>query len=434
VAQPERSPSAVPQPLAVLVAPVIQLSTPSSGLAGTTVTLTGSGFTGVTAVTFGGVSASSFTVVSSTKITAVAPAGAGTVQIVVTTTAGTSNGIAFTYTTATPVISTVVPNQGPVTGGTTVALSGSAFSGATAVRFGAASAAFTLVSSTQATATAPAGTAGTVSVTISTPGGTSAGVPYTYVPAPSLTAVTPSQGPLAGANSVTLTGSGFTSATAVTFGGVSASSFTVVSATQITAVPPTAAAGPVPVTVSTPGGSTRGDVFYYYLAPPVLTGGSPASGPTAGGTTVVLTGSGLLTASAVRFGAIPAAFTVVSDTRLDALAPAAVAATVDVTVVTPGGTSNATAYTYLAAPVLSTLTPTQGPAGGGTTVTLTGASLTAAASVLFGTAPAAFTVVSDSQLTATVPPGAPGTVDVTVVSPGGTSSASPYARVGPPGI
>lgn len=431
---PEKPPSAEAQSLAPLVAPVIQLSSPASGLAGTTVTLTGTGFTSVTAVTFGGAPASSFTVVSSTRITAVAPAGAGTVQIVVTTTGGTSNGIGFTYTIATPVISTVVPNQGPVTGNTVVTLTGSAFSGATTVRFGATAAAFTLVSPTQATATAPAGTAGTVNVTITTAGGTSAGVPYTYVPAPTLSAVAPNQGPLAGGNSVTLTGANLTGAGSVSFGASPASSFTVVAATQITAVPPTAAAGPVPVTISTPGGSTPGDVFYYYLAPPVLTGSSPDSGPTAGGTPVILTGSSLLTASAVRFGATAAAFTVISDTQINAITPAGATGTINVTVVTPGGTSNAAGYAYTAAPVLSTVAPNQGAAGGGTTVTLSGANLTTAVSVLFGSVPAAFTIVSDSHLTATVPPGPPGSVNVTVTTPGGTSAGVPYTRLNPPGI
>ncbi|HEY5835615.1 IPT/TIG domain-containing protein [Streptomyces sp.] len=428
------SPSTAGRPLAPQVAPVINVSSPASGLAGTTVTLTGSGFTGVTAVTFGGVPATSFTVVSSTRITAVAPAGSGTVQIVVTTTGGTSNGIGFTYTTATPVISTVAPSQGPVAGGNTVTLTGSAFGGATTVRFGAAPAAFALVSPTQVTATAPAGAAGAVNVTITTPGGTSAGVPYTYVSAPALSAVAPSQGPLSGGNSVILSGTDLTGAGAVGFGSSPSTSFTVLSATQITAVPPAAAAGAVAVTVTTPGGTTLGDVFYYYLAPPALTGGSPGAGPTAGGTTVTLTGSNLLAATAVRFGATAATFTIVSAVQINAVAPAAPAGSVAVTVVTPGGTSNAVAYAYLAAPALATVTPNQGAASGGTTVTLTGTNLTGATSVLFGTVSAAFTVVSDSHLTATVPPGAAGTVSVTVATPGGTTAGVPYTRLAPPGI
>lgn len=422
--------------LAPLVAPTISLSSPASGISGTTVTLTGTGYTSVLTVTFGGVPATSFTVVSSTRITAVAPAGAGTVQIVVTTSGGTSNGIDFTYSTATAVISGLAPNQGPVAGGNTVTLTGTGFTGATAVHFGAATAAFTLVSATQATATAPAGVAGTVAVTITTAaGGPSAGVPYTYVTAPALTGVAPVQGPVAGGNTVTLTGTGFTGATAVDFGAAPASSFTVVSATQITAVAPTAVAGAVPVTVTTPGGTTSGGVFYYYLAAPVLTGVTPGSGPTAGGNTVVLTGSALLTATAVRFGATAAtSFTVVSDGQINAVAPAGAAGTVAVTVVTPGGTSTGGGYAYVAAPTLGAVVPNQGPTAGGTAVTLTGTNLTGATAVLFGTTPAAFTVVSDTQLVAVAPPGSAGPVGITVVTPGGTTASVTYTRVGPPGI
>ena len=68
---------------------------------GTTVKVTGSGFTEAGSVTFGGALASSVTVTSSTALTAVAPAGtAGTVDVRVTTPAGTSPVSAadhFTY-------------------------------------------------------------------------------------------------------------------------------------------------------------------------------------------------------------------------------------------------------------------------------------------------------------------------------------------------
>ncbi|WP_199823454.1 IPT/TIG domain-containing protein, partial [Streptomyces sp. NRRL WC-3742] len=61
----------------------------------------------------------------------------------------------------------------------------------TAVRFGAVNASsFTVVSATQITATVPAGS-GTVQVTVTTPGGTSNGVAFTYVPVPQLVSVIP---------------------------------------------------------------------------------------------------------------------------------------------------------------------------------------------------------------------------------------------------
>ncbi|WP_229866621.1 IPT/TIG domain-containing protein [Streptomyces gelaticus] len=423
------------RPSAAAAAPVITTRSPSSGAAGTVVTLTGTGFTGATAVAFGGTPSASFTVVSATKITADAPAGTGTVQITVTTPDGTSNGVSFTYTIATPAISSIAPNQGSVDGGTMVTLTGTGFTGATSVRFGAVAAAFTAVSATQITAFAPAAPAGTVNVTITTPGGTSAGIPYTYLAVPVLGSVTPAQGPLSGGNSITLSGTGLTGTTSVHFGVGAASSFTVVSATQVTAVVPTGGPGPVPVTVTTPGGTSTQAVFYYYLGAPVLSSVTPAAGQVGGGNSVTLTGTDLLQATAVRFGPTAAtSYTISSATEIRAVAPPGAVGTVPVTVTTPGGTSNRVTYVYLGAPVITGLTPDQGPSAGGTTVTVTGTGLTYATAVLFGAVPAAYTVVSDTHLMVTAPPGATGSVAVRVVIPGWTSVGVPYTRVDLPGI
>ena len=83
---------------------------------------------------------------------------------------------------------------------------------------------------------------------------------------------------------------------------------------------------------------------------PKLTGLSPASGSIAGGTAVTLLGSDLGGATAVSFGGQPAAvYPSLSDTTLTAVAPKAMApGPVDVTVTTPGGTSVAARYEYVA--------------------------------------------------------------------------------------
>ncbi|AGP55679.1 IPT/TIG domain-containing protein [Streptomyces rapamycinicus] len=419
-------------------APALTGISPATGPAtgGTTVTLTGTNLLGATVVRFGAVNATSFTVVSATQITAVAPPGSGTVQVTATTPGGTSNGVSYSYVAvAVPVLTAVSPGQGPVGGGNTVTLTGSGFTGVTAVRFGSTPASsFTVVSATQITAVAPPGS-GTVQVTATTPGGTSNGVSYSYVAVavPVLTAVSPGQGPVGGGNVVTLTGSGLTGVTAVNFGSTPALSFTVVSATQITAVAPPGAAGPVQITVTGPGGTSNG-VTYFYVGVPTLTGATPAQGPTSGGTTVTLTGTNLLGATAVRFGAVNAtSFTVVSATQITAVAPSG-SGTVQITAVTPGGTSNGVPYTYVPTPVLTGLSPAQGPLDAGTTVTLFGSGLTTTSSVLFGSTPASFTIVSDTWATAIAPSGPAGPVNVQVRTPGGSSNSVVYTRVGPPGI
>ncbi|MFF2405516.1 IPT/TIG domain-containing protein [Streptomyces sp. NPDC058092] len=341
----------------------------------------------------------------------------------------------FTYTIATPTISSLAPNQGSAEGGNTITLTGTGFTGATSVRFGTVAAAFIAVSDTQATAIAPAAPVGTVNVTITTPGGTSAGIPYAYVAVPVLGSVAPAQGSLAGGNSVTLSGTGFTGTTSVHFGVNAATAFTFVSANQLTAVVPGGGPGPVAVTVTTPGGTSSQAVAYYYLGAPVLTSVVAGSGQVGGGNGVTLTGANLLQATAVRFGSTAATtYTILSATEIRVTVPPGVSGTVPVTVTTPGGTSNSVAYLYLSAPVVVGLVPNQGPSAGGNTVTVTGSGLTYTTAVLFGSVPAGFTVVSDTQLTITAPPGVLGAVTVRVVTPGGTSAGVPYTRVGSPGI
>ena len=249
------------------------------------------------------------------------------------------------------------------------------------------------------------------------------------LPGPSVTSVSPTSGPLAGGTSVVITGTNFTGATAVAFGGTAAASFTVNSATQITATAP-AGTGTVDVRVTTPIGTSATSAAdqYTYVAAPTVTSISPTAGPTGGGTSVVITGTNFTGATAVSFGATAATgFTVNSATQITATAPAGSTGTVDVRVTTIGGTSATSAadqYTYVAAPTITSISPTAGPTGGGTSVTITGTNFTGATAVTFGaTAVTGFTINSATQITATAPAGT-GTVDVRVTTVGGTSATS----------
>ncbi|WTB83885.1 IPT/TIG domain-containing protein [Streptomyces cellulosae] len=340
-----------------------------------------------------------------------------------------------------PVVSAVGPDQGSTSGGTVVTVTGVGFTGAFLVRFGTKPAAsFTVNSDTQITAVSPSGT-GTVNVIVTSDQGNSTQqVPFTYVPAsqPTVTSVSPSQGPTVGGTSVTLTGTNFTGATAVRFDGVNAPSFTVNSATQITTVTPAHPAGAASVTVTTPGGTSNpGDpnAYFFYGATPTVSTVAPGSGTTAGGTSVTLTGTNFTGATAVRFDGVNApSFTVNSATQITTVTPAHPAGTASVTVTTPGGTSSASTYVYLSQPTLTSLTPAQGPAGSGIVVTLSGTNLTTATAVRFGTTLAQFVVVSPTRIEAVTPPGAAGPVTVTVTTPAGTSNGLTYNRVPTPGI
>jgi cysteine-rich repeat protein len=141
---------------------------------------------------------------------------------------------------------------------------------------------------------------------------------------------------------------------------------------------------------------------------------------------VTVTGTGFTGATAVSFGSTPAAsFTVDGDTSIRALSPPASAGTVDITVTTAGGTSATSPsdqFTFVAVPTVSSVSPASGPVSGGTLVTITGTSFIAVASVSFGDTPAGFTVNDPSSITAVSPAAeATDTVDVTVVTVGGTS-------------
>ena len=293
---------------------------------------------------------------------------------------------------------------------------------------------------------------GSSTITVSSSSDTAATSPQYTIggqPPPSISSVNPSSGPQAAATPVTITGANLSGATAVKFGASAATNVVVNGAgTQITANAPAGAAGTVDVRVTTSAGTSTivsADKFTY-VAPPAVTGVSPSSGPLAAGTPVTITGANLSGATAVKFGASAATNVVVNGagTQITANAPAGAAGTVDVTVITPGGTSATSAsdqYTYTApappppaAPVVSGVSPSSGPAAGGSTVAITGSAFTGATAVHFGASAAPFTVVSDTQITATAPAGS-GTVDVTVTTGAGTSAigaGDQFTFVSPP--
>ncbi len=162
--------------------------------------------------------------------------------------------------------------------------------------------------------------------------------------------------------------------------------------------------------------------------PPTVTGLNPTAGPTAGGNSVTVTGTNLAGATTVDFGSSSATITGDTATSITATAPAG-SATVDVTVTTTGGTSATSAadqYTYAPAPTVTQVSPTAGPTGGGTAVTITGTNFTNVTGVSFGSDGASsFEAVNSTTINAESPAGS-GTVDVVVTTQnGGASATSP---------
>ena len=151
---------------------IVPISGPAAG--GNPVTLTGSGFTGTSVVKFASTVAPSFTVVDDSTIVATTPPrAAGTTAIAVTTPMGKAVATPtakYTFVTA-PTVTSLVRGSGLATGGSTVTITGTGFTGASSVTFGGVAAPFTLVNTKTIIATTPAHSAGEVDVRVATPGG-----------------------------------------------------------------------------------------------------------------------------------------------------------------------------------------------------------------------------------------------------------------------
>jgi uncharacterized repeat protein (TIGR03803 family) len=138
------------------------------------------------------------------------------------------------------------------------------------------------------------------------------------------------------------------------------------------------------------------------------------------GTTIIILGTNLTGATSVAFNGSAATFTVISASEINATVPAG-ATTGTVTVITPHRTLNSNVE-FRVTPQFTGFTPNSGAVG--TVVTVTGVSLTQTTRVTFGGVKAtAFTVDSDTQVTATVPGGAQ-TGKIEITTPRGTASST----------
>lgn len=395
------------------VAPTISGFTPGAGPVGTLVTVTGTGFRNVTAVRFGGVDAATYSVASQTELTAEVPFGASTGKISVVNDAGTA--LSSTTFKVKPTITDFTPKSGVP--GDTVVLTGSAFIGATSLRFGSVPTTFVVDSYTQITTTVPDGAVtGKISVTNTAGTGFSA---TAFKVGPVITGFSPTSGQPG--DTVVITGSSLSGATSVEFGTTPATTFTVDSATQVTAtVPDGASTGKIRIT--TPNGVAVSDTSF--KIPPTISSFTPDTGTP--GTIVTITGTTFTGATSVKFSGVAATFTVDSATQITATVPDG-AITGRISVTTPGGTATSSTN-FKVPPSISSFTPTSGPVG--TVVTITGSGFTPGTNVRFSNfvAAASVTYVSYTELRATVPEGAV-TGPITVSNGGGTVRSSTSFQV-----
>lgn len=189
----------------------------------------------------------------------------GVLAVVVTSTLAGCGGVVTAnrngYTDpASPTVANVSPNNGAVTGGTSVSITGTKFLAGALVFFGSAQAQTVTVSSAThiQAVTPPVAAAGAVDVTVQNPDNRSGGLAsaFTYnsssggSPPPTISAVSPNSGP--DGTPVTITGTNFELAATVRFGSTSAASVTFISATEVHATVPAIADGTYDVTVTNP--------------------------------------------------------------------------------------------------------------------------------------------------------------------------------------
>lgn len=431
-------------------APIVTGVEPATGLlsGGTDVTISGFNFGHtVSSVTINGDNATDIEVVDVNTITARTPAGIAGPQDVEVVNVDSQSGErenGFEYLPAAPrldLTSTLSEDSGSSVGGTPVTINGDALTGVV-VTFGGDLAQITGGSGTQSMVLSPANAAGDVDIMVMDDHGQSAtledGFTYFTAEAPTVTTVQPGSGQAPGGTMVTIVGTGFSTTAGleptVAFGNAFATDVTVTNAQTITAVTPARSAGLVTVTVENPDGQdaslVNGYKFLGVGGPPApsISGIDPASGPSNGGTTVTIAGSNFQAGATVKFGGTAATVVSVTSSSISATTPAHAPGDVDVVVTNPDlqSATLVDGFDYSAdpAPTIDDVSPATGPAGGGTSITITGTGFQSGLTVTVGGATATVGTVSATSITATTPAGSAGAKNVVVTNPDSQSVTS----------
>ena len=392
---------------------------PTSGPAGTQITVSGMHFQTYGSARIGFVGAP-FTYVSPFQIVVTVPANATSARVIYETLSGTtaSPEMFIVTTSSAPSITGFSPASGRA--GDQITITGSSFSsGAHATFAGGVAATTYLNSETSLTAIVPAGAAsGPITVTTSNGSATSSQSFSITTPTPTITSFSP-QAAHAG-DLVSVNGTALDGVSSVTFNGAMAS-FHLVGGIQIQAtVPVTATTGPI--RVSSPAGSAASTTFIVLTGyGPVITSFSPASGRA--GTVVDINGGNLDRINNAGFGGWAAsALTLVSPSLARATVPAG-AVSGPITVNGPDGSASSSAsfQLLLDPPTITGFTPPS--ARPGEAVTINGTNFDGTARAAFNGVTATTTVVSSTVLSAIVPAaGSTGPIRVTTASGSATGA------------
>jgi hypothetical protein len=434
-------------------APSIASLSPGSVVAGApalTLTINGANFlpgAGATVVRWN-YTALATTYINCGQLTAFVPAslvsGPGAASISIVTAGGISSGLIFTVNPVQPIITGM--NPGVVFAGYgafVLYVYGMNFSSTTTVNWGSTPLATipqggeTLVAKVPASLVA---SIGTVNVTVTNNGGTSAPVAfYVCPPIPAITSLSPSS-VAAGGSSFTLTinGTAFSTASQAEIDSTWLH-VTYISNTQLTIDVPSsliASAGTIDAVVYNSGiGFSPSFPLRITPATPAIASLSPAT-VTAGGAGFMLTikGTAFAPAATAMWGTTSLGTVYISPTQLIAAVPASLiveSGTGSVTVTTPVGTSTAAGLPIKpAAPAISGLSPGLATAGGAAfTLTIGGEYFTPASVAKWGSTALTTSYVNEAQLTAAVPAkliASAGSTGITVTTAVGTSAPAVF--------
>ncbi|MGE7825173.1 IPT/TIG domain-containing protein [Paenibacillus sp. NPDC093718] len=431
------------------------------------VVLGGKEFKAGTKVYFNTVESSSVVVNTSQMMTVKTPAWpqAETVDIKVVSPDGTESSLSQAYTYQTPppppapVITTVTPNTAPMDSSILTYIDGENFVNGAKIDIGAsADLSATYISSTRLRLRVPVATEpGTVDIKVTNPDGQYAvkTQAFTYeplpeLPAPTITTVTPANGPMSGGTLVYVDGTNYQSGIKLEW--IENSKSTVISPEYINnsrlriRVPATTEPGTVAIKVTNPDGkeAIKADGFTYDPPPvypaPILTSISPNSGNKAGGGVVDIYGDEFQQGITVTIGSQTAEFyAFVDKSRVRVKVPASITAeSVDVTVTNPDGKSATLlkAYTYEEAkPEITNISPANGPLAGGTLVYVDGRYFEAGLTLMFNGSPMSYEYISSTRIRFKTPQSStPGAVDFVITNPSGVSATAQYTYDAPPPI
>jgi hypothetical protein len=249
--------------------------------------------------------------------------------------------------------------------------------------------------------------------------------------APEILAMEPSEGPAEGGTVVTITGQKFHLVEDVLMAGISVQTLTVNSKDEIVVTTPDVGnlVGTRDVQIISKVTNSE-EVTFNFLPIVDIVSLSQTGGNVAGGDTVTITGSGFISTTEVLFGAVPASFSVLSNTEIEVVTPAQAAAEVDVTVTNLHSTDTlAASFIYADTPVISNISPNTGPANEVVPVIISGTGFKSGAvdsitDVEIDGSPVAFTVLTGTQISLDIPDdlAANTTVTIEIVGYGGQDS------------